>query len=276
MNIIVSGLGIIGGSMAKAVKKYTDHHVIGMNRSFKPLESALACGAIDEIGTPDSLGTADMLILGTFPEAAVAFVRKYQTRIKKGCIVIDTSGIKSEICPELKKLSEENGFVFVGCHPMAGKETNGFDSSEAELFQNASCILVPCGADATSVKTVEDLMKKLGFGMVVYASPEEHDRMIAFTSQLPHVLACAYVQSPCCLKHKGFSAGSYRDVSRVAHINAELWSELFIENKEALLTEINCLENNIQNIKQAIQNQEKEKLKELLSESRRIKEALGE
>lgn len=276
MNIVVSGLGIIGGSMAKAIKKYTDHHVIGINRSPQPLNDALECGAIDEIGNKDSLRNADLLILGTFPEAAVKFVEDNAEFISKKCIVIDTSGIKSEICPKLTALAKENRFVFVGCHPMAGKEQNGFQASDADLFVGASCILVPCDADEKSVETVENLMKKLGFGMIVYSSPQEHDRMIAFTSQLPHVIACSYVLSPSCPKHKGFSAGSYRDVSRVAHINAKLWSELFLENKKSLLAEMDCFTENINKIKKAIESNDKKALEELLQSSRRIKEDLGE
>ena len=217
MKIVVSGLGIIGGSMAKALKKYTDHYIYGINRSPEPLRKALECGAIDESADTSVLSQADMLILGTYPDAAVGFVAENAARIKKGCIVIDTCGIKSEICPRLSELARENGFVFVGFHPMAGKEQNGFDVSESDLFLGASAILIPGDAPQDAVDTVAALTRKLGFGQVVFTTPEEHDRMIAFTSQLPHVLACAYVFSPQCPNHNGFSAGSYRDVSRVAN-----------------------------------------------------------
>ena len=126
MKIVIAGLGIIGGSIAKALKKYTDHTVIGINRSRTPVEKALECGAIDEAGNIDSLRTADMLILGTYPDAAVSFVRDNAQYINKSCIVVDTCGIKSEICPKLSAAAAEYGFVFVGFHPMAGKEKNGF------------------------------------------------------------------------------------------------------------------------------------------------------
>lgn len=276
MNIVISGLGIIGGSYAKALKKYTDHHIIGINRSPAPLKAALSCGAIDEIGTPADLGRADMLILGTFPEAAVKFVADNAHLIPKDCIVCDTCGIKSEICPRLKELSKEYGFTFVGVHPMAGKETNGFASADADLFVGASCIIVPCGADEDKVETVSRLAEKIGFGQVVYTTPENHDRMIAFTSQIPHVLACAYVQSPCCPSHKGFSAGSYRDVSRVAHINEKLWAELFTENRSALVGELDELMLHLSEIRTALLMDDREGLEELLARSRRIKEELGE
>lgn len=276
MKVVISGLGIIGGSFAKAIKKYTDYTVVGINRSRKPLEDALECGAIDEIGSPESLKDADLLILGTFPEAAVKFVRDNADLIPKSCVVIDTSGIKSEICPELTAIARQYGFTFVGCHPMAGKERNGFAASEAELFVGASCIIVPCGADEKSVEKIARLAEDIGFGQIVYSTPEEHDRMIAFTSQLPHVIACSYVMSPVCPNHKGFSAGSYRDVSRVAHINEKLWAELFLENSKPLTEEIDILIDNLKGIRSAIDKGDSNALEELLAKSRRIKEELGE
>ncbi len=276
MKIVIYGLGIIGGSFAKAIKKYTDCYVVGINRSRKPLEDALACGAIDEIGNTEALCDADMLILGTFPGAMIKFVKDYAHLIPQKCIVIDSAGIKTDLCRELTAISKEYGFSFVGCHPMAGKEKNGFSASEADLFVGSSCIIVPCDADKSAVETVDKLMRKLRFGQVVYSTPEEHDRIISFTSQLPHVIACSYVMSPTCPKHKGFSAGSYRDVSRVANINEKLWAELFLENREPLIEEIGILTENLNSIKSAIQSGDRESLERLLAKSRMIKEGLGE
>ncbi|MGN0477304.1 MAG: prephenate dehydrogenase [Ruminococcus sp.] len=276
MKVAVVGLGIIGGSYCKAIKKYTDHYVIGINRSPLPLEKAYDCGAIDKIGTPDDLGDADLVILGVYPGAAVQFIENNGDKIKKGAIVTDTSGIKTEICKDLTDLSHRYGFTFVGVHPMAGKEKNGFDVSDADLYKGASCIVIPCDANDEEVKIVSDFNLSLGFGGIKISTPEEHDRMISFTSQLPHILACAYVLSPNCMNHKGFSAGSYRDVSRVANINAELWSELFLDNKEPLLKELETLINNIKSMEEAISNDDKEKLMALLNKGHQIKEALGE
>lgn len=274
MNIIISGLGIIGGSFAKALAKYTDHHIIGINRSEKPLRDALACGAIHEIGTRESIKTADMIILGTFPEAAVKFVCDNADIIPKSCIVTDTSGIKSKICPELMSLSKEYGFKFIGGHPMAGKEKNGFDASDADLFKGASYIIVPCRADKSDIAFVSALMTKIGFGTIKTATPEEHDRMIAFTSQLPHAIACAYVLNQSCKNHKGFSAGSYRDVSRVARINVPLWTELFAENRELLVEELDEFIANITNIRNAVADKDNERVSQLLSEARTVKEEI--
>lgn len=159
---------------------------------------------------------------------------------------------------------------------MAGKEKNGFDVSDADLYKNASYIITPCGADQKYIDILSELAKSIGFTTIKITTPEEHDRMIAFTSQLPHVLACSYVMSPCCPNHKGFSAGSYRDVSRVANINSKLWSELFLENKEPLTKELDILIGNITRIKDAIKNEDKETLTDLLEQGHQIKKALGE
>lgn len=276
MKIAVIGLGIIGGSYCKAIKKHTDHTVIGINRTRDVAEQALKDGAIDLIGTKELLGEADVVFLCMYPQACVDFIKEYGKHIKKGALVTDSSGIKRAICPELKKLSEQFGFVFVGSHPMAGKEKNGYSVSEAELFEGASFIITPCGAEPKYGDILAKLALSIGFGQIKIATPEEHDRMIAFTSQLPHVLACAYVQSPCCPNHVGFSAGSYRDVSRVANINSKLWSELFLENREPLIAELDIIIENITNIKTAIENEDKNTLTELLEQGHRIKERLGE
>lgn len=276
MNIAVIGMGIIGGSFCKALKKYTNHYVIGINRTQSTLQEAFDCGAIDEMGNERSLSNADVIIMSLYPRAAIDYITKYGQYIKKGAIVTDSSGIKSEICPQMTKLSHKFGFEFVGSHPMAGKETNGFKSSDADLYIGASYIVVPCEASEKSVQTMCDLAMEIKFGQIKITTPEEHDRMIAFTSQLPHVLACSYVLSPCCMNHKGFSAGSYHDVSRVANINAPLWSELFLENREPLIAELDLLIENIHSITDAIKSNDKETLIDLLEKAHKTKEALGE
>ncbi len=276
MNIAVVGMGIIGGSFCKSIKKHTDHYVIGINRTKSTLEKAFSDGAIDEIGDKESLKKADVVILALYPSAAVEFVEKYGAYIKKGAVVTDSAGIKSEICPKLSELSRKFGFVFVGSHPMAGKETNGYESSDDTLYEGASYIIVPCKADSDSVKLLSDLALELGFGMIKISTPEEHDRMIAYTSQLPHILACAYVLSPCCKNHKGFSAGSYKDVSRVANINAKLWSELFMENREPLIGELETLNENLLAIIDAVRDGDKNRIEELLEKAHKTKEELGE
>ncbi len=276
MNIVIVGLGIIGGSLAKAFSKYTDHHVIGINRTQKTLETALRDGAIHEIGDQESLGKADVVYMCTYPEHIVSYVFENAAHFKKGCIVTDVCGIKTEICGRLTEICEKTGLQYVGSHPMAGKEKFSYEASDPELFKNASYIIVPCQAKEESVETIKSLAMELGFAMTRITTPSEHDRMIAFTSQIPHVLACAYVMSPCCTNHKGFSAGSYRDVSRVANINEVLWTDLFLSNREPLSEELSVLINNMTTIKNAIDANDSDTLQKLLKTSRLVKERLGE
>ena len=276
MNIVIVGLGIIGGSLAKAFSEYTDHHVIGINRTEATLEKALADGAIDEIGSAEALSRADIVYMCTYPEHIVSYVEENAARFKKGCVITDVCGIKREICGAMRDVCERNGLIFCGSHPMAGKEKFTYDAAEASLFKGASYIIVPCGAGEDAVKLLSDRAYELGFGSVRIATPEEHDRMIAFTSQLPHVLACAYVKSPCCPKHTGFSAGSYRDISRVASINENLWTDLFLDNREDLCEEIDILIDNLAMFRSLIKSGSADELREQLRQSRLVKEALGE
>ncbi len=275
-NIVIVGLGLIGGSLAKAFQKYSDCTVVGIDRDPQVLRQALSCGAIDKAGDKTDLQNADILYLCLYPQADIDFVTEHHSYIRPGCVVTDTCGIKSEICAHLPRLAKEHGFSFVGGHPMAGKEKNGFGASDADLFQGASYIIVPCGAAQTAVDTLKDIAARLGFGGTVTTTPEHHDQMIAFTSQLPHVLACAYVMSPRCPEHPGFSAGSYRDVSRVANINENLWAELFIDNKEALGGELEALITHITEIKDAVAKSDADSLRALLRRGRLVKERLGE
>lgn len=267
-NIMVVGLGLIGGSIAKALSAFTSHRVLGMDLDPEVLDEAIACGAIERRGYEEDLPKTDILWLCLYPQAAVEFVRKHGETLKQSCVVTDACGIKNAVCPQLKELSEELGFVFVGGHPMAGKERNGFAVSEATLFRGASYLLVPCGAPQWAESTMEELALQMGFGRVVKTTPEHHDEMIAYTSQLPHALACAYVLSPRCPGHKGYSAGSYRDVSRVARINETLWTELFLENREALSRELSTLIGNLQEIQNALNAEDAQALKGLLRQGR--------
>lgn len=274
--ILIVGLGLIGGSIAKALRTFTPHRVLAMDQDPEALDLAMACGAIEGPGYVEDLPQVDVLWLCLYPQAAVEFARKYGAALREDCIVSDACGIKNAVCPQLMELSRELGFVFVGGHPMAGKERSGFEASEATLFRGASYLLVPCGAPQWAESTMEELALQMGFGRVVKTTPEHHDEMIAYTSQLPHALACAYVLSPRCPGHKGYSAGSYRDVSRVARINETLWTELFLENREALSRELSTLIENLNAIQTAIDAEDAETLKGLLRQGREVKEALGE
>lgn len=274
--ILIVGLGLIGGSIAKALRTFTPHRVLAMDQDPEALDLAMACGAIEGPGYVEDLPQVDVLWLCLYPQAAVEFARKYGAALREDCIVSDACGIKNAVCPQMVELSRELGFVFVGGHPMAGKERSGFEASEATLFRGASYLLVPCGAPDWAKDTMKELAMDMGFGRVVETTPEHHDEMIAYTSQLPHALACAYVLSPRCPQHKGFSAGSYRDVSRVARINETLWTELFLDNREALSRELSTLIENLSSIQSALDQEDGEALRALLRKGRQVKEALGE
>ena len=276
-NIAVIGLGLIGGSLAKAIAERTDYHIMAKNRTRSTLLQAIEDGAVHEELTDENISQADMIILGLYPEEAVEYMKSIGDRVKKGALVIDVSGIKRYICEKMPPIAEKHGFVFVGTHPMAGKEKGGYFNSEAALFQGASFIITPTGGEhSEQVEWLTEFASDLGFGMHVICSPEEHDRMIAFTSQLPHVLANAYVQSPQCLNHRGFSAGSYRDVSRVARLNEHLWAELFLQNSDALTQELDLLIRNITEMCDAIKANDRETLETILGRGRKVKEELGE
>lgn len=276
MNIAIIGLGLIGGSIAKALTENTEHNILGFDKDHKVLKKALDEGVIAEPLKLDQLKKVDVIYLCIYPKAAIEFAKKYFYDISQNCIVTDVSGIKGFICKELNKLSQEQDFIFIGSHPMAGKEQNGFDASEAKIFKGASYIITPCDAPDSAVKVISDLALDMGFGEIVISDPYKHDKMIAFTSQLPHILACAYVMSPQCKEHKGYSAGSYNDVSRIANINEKLWPQLFLENQTLLLKEIELMIQNMQKIQLAIHQNDIERLENLLKRSRQIKEELGE
>ncbi len=273
--IVIVGLGLIGGSVAKALKLNTEHTVLGMDLCEDVLLDACSCGAIDGKAGFEDLRTADIVYLCVYPENALEFAEKHGPELKEGCILTDACGIKGEICSGMERLRGTGQYVFVAGHPMAGKELSGFSASDAGIFLGASYLIAPCGAPEWAVDEIASLARQMGFGQVVMTTPEQHDRVIAFTSQLPHVLACSYVMSPRCREHKGFSAGSYRDVSRVANINDALWSRLFLDNREELLSELDELIQNIGAFRGAIADKDEQRLKALLQTAAQIKREVG-
>lgn len=269
--ILIVGLGLIGGSIAKSLKLHTGHEILGLDTNEDAMLDAFSMGVIDAKASVMDIGDADIIYLSVYPDSAVAFMKAHADKLKQGCIVTDACGIKGYICEELETLAQKTGFQFVAGHPMAGKEKSGFTYSDPSIFYGASYIIVPGSASDEAVNEIAGLAEAMGFGKVVKTTAENHDKMIAFTSQVPHVLACAYVLSPQCNGHKGFSAGSYRDVSRVADINAPLWSKLFLENKTHLVEELDTLLMNLQQIKEAINNEDSPGLNDILSRAAEIK-----
>lgn len=275
MNILVVGLGLIGASLAKTLKKNTKHHIMGWNRTESVSMRAVSDDAIDETGELcDLIPKADITIVNFYPDAIVPFIKDNRDLFKKNSIVTDSCGIKTKICTELEK--ESFDFHFVGGHPMAGREVSGYDNSLDTLFDKASFIFTPLSSTPRYITdALVGLAQEMGFARTVVTTPEHHDEMIAFTSQIAHVLACSYVLSPLAPYHAGYSAGSYRDVSRVARINADMWTELFIANGEPLVREIDDLVSNLMKFKYAIVNSDEKKLHDLMEKGNRIKEEIG-
>lgn len=275
MKITIVGLGLIGGSIAKSLGLSQNHEIAAMDRDEQVLLDAMSCGTITRKATVQDLGDSDVVYLCLYPDGVVEFAEKHRNDFGNNTIVTDVCGIKTGVYEPLKKIAAEAGFTYIGAHPMAGKESNTFSSSDASLFVGASYILIGGSDNPKAYSTLEKLAFEMGFGRIVYTTAEEHDNVIAFTSQVPHVLACAYVMSPQCEKHNGFSAGSYRDVSRVAKINEVLWTDLFLSNQKALVDELDILSDNISKIRNAVAGGDEKELCALLAAARRIKEIYG-
>ena len=273
--VVVAGLGLMGGSMAMAFKKYTDWTVYGWNRTRAVAEKALAQGAIDGIADEETIARCDLLIPVLYPEATIDFLRRMIPTMKPGSRVVDLVGVKTSVIDALEPIALAHDVHYTGGHPMAGKEVAGFDNAGAELYEGASMILVPTKATAPGeIEELTALFLQLGFGMVKLCDKFEHDRMIAHTSQLCHVVSNCYVKSPSSPNHKGFSAGSYRDMIRVAGVNEVLWTDLFMTNRDALLEELDTFVNDLLKVRKALAEEDHEEMRQLLKEGRLIKEKI--
>ena len=272
-SVFILGLGLIGGSLALALTASGDTRVGGCDRDAETLRKALAAGALAGEGTEEALAQAELVILAVPPQAAAAFLREQATNLRPEAVVTDVCGVKTAVVEQCAPLCRRAGAVFVGGHPMAGKEVSGFDAAEAGLFQGASYIVTPLpDTPPAAVETVRRMAEDVGCTRVTVTTPEHHDALIAFTSQLPHVLAGAYVRSPVCPEHKGYSAGSYRDVSRVAPVDEGLWSELFLLNRDNLCREIDTLIGHLRECREAVASGDRDRLRRVLREGREIKQ----
>lgn len=275
MNIGIVGLGLIGGSMAKAIKEMTAHKVYGYDILESTVLAAEMTKSVDGILDASTIKECDIVIVSLYPDATVEYIKNNAGLFRKDSVVIDCSGVKRNICKKLEPVAQENGFTFIGGHPMAGTQFWGFDASRSSLFKGASMILAPHSVDIATLEKVKEFFMSIGFSDVKFTTPEDHDRIVAYTSQLAHIVSNAYVKSPTALERKGFSAGSYKDMTRVAKLNENLWSELFIENKDFLADEIDLLINNLTEYKNALKNNDQEKLRELLRDGRNTKKQAG-
>lgn len=276
MTVGIVGLGIIGGSMAGAIKKNTTHCVLARDINPEALERDMLLGYVDGPLTDEKLHECDILILALYPRICMQVLEQMAPAIGSHTVVVDCSGIKRNICRLGKELSEKYGWIFVGGHPMAGKEVWGYQAANANLFSGASMILTPDGGiDIEVLSNIKKFFLGAGFGTVTIRTPEDHDRIIAYTSQLAHVLSSSYVMSPTAKEHRGLSAGSFRDMTRVAVINGQMWSDIFIENKDNLISEIDRLIHDLTEYRDAIVNEDRATLVEIMNRSTEIKKEIS-
>ena len=272
MKVGILGLGLIGGSMARAYAK-AEHTVFAADQDESILSFAQLAGAVHgELGN-SNIGTCDLILLAIYPGGCAAWLEQNAHLINRNALVMDLCGIKEEICERCFPLAEKYGFTFVGGHPMAGSHNSGFKASRSNLFQGAPMVLVPGKFDDMQLlQRVKDALAPCNFGSFSVCTAQEHDRLIAFTSQMPHVLSNAFIKSPTAQSHKGFSAGSYKDLTRVAWLNPQMWAELCMENRENMLFELDTYITGLQAYRDALENRDINTLTALLDEGKRRKE----
>ncbi len=270
----VFGLGLIGGSFVKAYHA-AGWTVLAHNRSKSTLDFAILSGEADGELTKENISDCDLVLLTIFPEAAIETLREFAPYIGKKPLVMDCCGTKRIVCDACFSIAEEYGFTFVGGHPMAGTQYSGYKYAKATMYARQPMVIVPPKFDDIFLlERVKTLLSPAGFGRFSVTTAEAHDEMIAFTSQLAHVVSNAYVKSPTAKQHHGFSAGSYRDLTRVAWLNAPMWSELFLENRENLIREVDCLIENLKSYRDAMAAEDGETLTGLLAEGKKLKEEI--
>ena len=272
MTVGIVGLGLIGGSFAKAYHA-AGERVLAQDIDRDVLSFAVISSAVDEELTDETMAECDLILLAVCPAAAVEWLRKNAPKIASHTIVIDCCGTKRTVCAACFPIAAQYGITYLGGHPMAGTQFSGFKYARADLYQGAPMVLVPPRFDDIELLgRVKDLLTPAGFGSYSVTTAEQHDEMIAFTSQLAHVASNAYIKSPTAKKHKGFSAGSYKDMTRVAWLAPRMWAELFLENRDFLLKEIDCYIEHLSQYKTAMEQNDEEELIRLLDEGKKRKE----
>ena len=272
MKVGILGLGLIGGSMARAYA-VAGHTVYAADLDESTLSFAMLSGAVHGRLDEETIPACELLLLAIYPGGSAKWLEDNSRLVDSGALVLDLCGIKQEVCKRCFPVARKYGFTFVGGHPMAGSHFSGFKYSRADLYKGAPMVLVPPRFDDIDLlQRVKDAMAPCGFGMFSVTTAEEHDRMIAFTSQMPHVLSNAFIKSPTARQHKGFSAGSYKDLTRVAWLNAPMWSELFLENRDNLLFELNTYLDSLTAYRDALEAGDGERLTALLEAGKKAKE----
>ena len=276
MNVGVLGLGLIGGSLARAYAK-AGHTVYACDRDETILGFAQLAGIVNDVLDESTISSCDLILLAIYADGSASWLERNCARISKSTLVIDCCGIKGAICQRCFPLAEKHGFTFIGGHPMAGSHNSGFKYSRSNLFQGAPMVLVPPRFDDPELlQLAKEALKPCNFGSFSVTTAQKHDEMIAFTSQMPHIVSNAYIKSPTAQLHKGFSAGSYKDLTRVAWLNPQMWAELFLSNKENILFELDTYIGNLQAYKDALIREDEADLIALLDDGcKRKKEVDG-
>ena len=268
----ILGLGLIGGSFAKAYHA-AGWTVLAADRDAAILSFAQMSGAVDGTLGAENAAQCDLILACICPEAAIAELTGLAPHIGEKPVVIDCCGPKRVVCEALFPVAEQYGFTYLGGHPMAGSHHSGFKYARENLYHNAPMVLVPPSFDDIALlQRVKELLAPAGFGHISVTTAQAHDEMIAFTSQMPHLISNAYIKSPTAAEHKGFSAGSYKDMTRVAWLNAPMWAELFLENRDCLLRELGWLMESLREYRAALEKNDLPELTRLLEEGKKRKE----
>jgi len=272
MNVGIIGLGLIGGSLAKAYKT-AKHTVFAHDTDKSILDFAIMSGAVDAPLNDEVLKSCELILIALYPRDAITYLENAAKHIQSKTTVIDCCGTKKNICAVGFSLAEQYSFTFVGGHPMAGMEQSGFKYSDASLFKGAAMIIVPPVYDnIVFLEKIKTLLAPAEFGRLTVTTAEKHDAMIAFTSQMAHLVSNAFIKSPTVTMHDGFSAGSYNDLTRVAWLNETMWAELFMENRDNLLHELDLFLASLGEYKEALKSADFDKMKALLYDGKRLKE----
>lgn len=272
MTVGILGLGLIGGSLARSYK-LAGHKVLCCDTDQDMLSFAMVAGVVDEKMTDDNISECDLILLAIYPDGCIQWMQQHASHIRNHTIVMDCCGTKREVCNHCFPIAQEYGFTFIGAHPMAGNQFSGFKYSRADLFIGAPMVLVPHRFDDMELlEQAKTMLAPCGFGRFSVTTAADHDRMIAFTSQMPHIISNAFIQSPTAQEHKGFSAGSYKDLTRVAWLNAGMWAELMMENKENTLYELDILIAKLYQYRAAIAQDDTAALVTLLEAGKKRKE----
>ena len=276
MNVGIVGLGLIGGSMAKSIKVRTAHSVWGIDLDAETMTLSRLSGSIDGTLNAETLPKCDLVLVAIRPAAAVHWVSEHASQISKHAILVDLCGVKRTVCAQIAPIAKEHGFAYIGGHPMAGRERGGYVHSSEELFAGASMILTPDqNTDMRMLETLKAFFTDIGFAGLTFSTPDEHDRIVAYTSQLAHIVSSAYIKSPEAQRRRGFSAGSFRDMTRVAHLDEAMWTELFLNDSDYLSEQLEILIDHLNEYREALSAHDAERMQALLKDGREKKATAG-